>query len=175
MFFSPFSIAITSLGEERVNLSAFRTFVRFALVLFCLFPLPFGVWEGLRLVIVANPGLFLLLFYMKSIALQWRQNSRYILVHMTATHMHIFAIIILQMASVYVHVKCTFCHLMFYLSFILREDVEAAVKALKLGKSPGLDNIPARFFLYINNFTIIYTNTYFKISLLVFCTDPEMK
>ena len=27
MFFSPFSIAITSLGEERANLSAFRTFV----------------------------------------------------------------------------------------------------------------------------------------------------
>ena len=26
VFFSPFSIAITSLGEERVNLSAFRTF-----------------------------------------------------------------------------------------------------------------------------------------------------
>ena len=33
-FFSPFSIAITSLGEERVNLSA------------CLFPLPLGDWEG---------------------------------------------------------------------------------------------------------------------------------
>ena len=33
MFFSPFSIAITSLGEERANLSAFRTFVRFVLVL----------------------------------------------------------------------------------------------------------------------------------------------
>ena len=31
-FFSPFSIAITSLGEERANLSAFRTFVPFALV-----------------------------------------------------------------------------------------------------------------------------------------------
>ena len=30
MFFSPFSIAITSLGEA--NLSAFRTFVRFVLV-----------------------------------------------------------------------------------------------------------------------------------------------
>ena len=42
-FFSPFSIAITSLGEERANLSAFRTFVRFALVWFCLFPLPLGV------------------------------------------------------------------------------------------------------------------------------------
>ena len=32
VFFSPFSIAITSLGEERANLSAFRTFVQFVLV-----------------------------------------------------------------------------------------------------------------------------------------------
>ena len=32
VFFSPFSFAITSLGEERANLSAFRTFVRFVLV-----------------------------------------------------------------------------------------------------------------------------------------------
>ena len=31
-FFSPFSIAITSRGEERANLSAFRTFVQFVLV-----------------------------------------------------------------------------------------------------------------------------------------------
>ena len=29
VFFSPFNIAITSLGEERDNLSAFRTFIRF--------------------------------------------------------------------------------------------------------------------------------------------------
>ena len=58
VFFSPFNIAITSLGEERANLSAFRTFVRFALVWFCLFPLPLGVWEGLRFMIVAHPGLF---------------------------------------------------------------------------------------------------------------------
>ena len=57
-FFSPFSIAITSQGEENTNLSASRTFVRFALVWFCLFPFPLGVWEGLRLVIVALPGLF---------------------------------------------------------------------------------------------------------------------
>ena len=34
MFFSPFSIAITSLGEERANLSGFRAFFRFALVWF---------------------------------------------------------------------------------------------------------------------------------------------
>ena len=40
VFFSPFSIAITSLAEKRANLSVFRTFVRFALVLFCVFPLP---------------------------------------------------------------------------------------------------------------------------------------
>ena len=32
VFFSRFSIAITSPGEERANLSAFRTFVRFVLV-----------------------------------------------------------------------------------------------------------------------------------------------
>ena len=44
--FSPFSIAITSFGEERANLSAFRTFVRFVLVWICRFPLPLGVWEG---------------------------------------------------------------------------------------------------------------------------------
>ena len=48
VFFSLFSIAITSLGEERANLSAFRTFVRFVLVWFCRFPLPLGVREGLR-------------------------------------------------------------------------------------------------------------------------------
>ena len=36
VFFSPFSIAITSLGEERANLSAFRTFVRFVGFLFLL-------------------------------------------------------------------------------------------------------------------------------------------
>ena len=58
VFFSPFSIAITSLGEERANLCAFRTFVRFALVWFCLFILPLGFWEGLRFVIVVLPGLF---------------------------------------------------------------------------------------------------------------------
>ena len=57
-FFSLLSIAITLLGEERAILSAFCTFVRFALVWFCLFPLPLGVWEGLRFVIVALPGLF---------------------------------------------------------------------------------------------------------------------
>ena len=58
MFSSPFSIAITSLGEERANLSAFRTFVRFVLIWICRFPLPLGVWKGLRFVIVALPGLF---------------------------------------------------------------------------------------------------------------------
>ena len=52
------SIGITSLGEER----AFLTFVRFALVWFCSFPLSLGDWEGLRLVIVVLPGLLSYLF-----------------------------------------------------------------------------------------------------------------
>ena len=56
VFISPFSI--TSLGEERPNLSAFRTFVRFVPVWICRLRLPLGVWEGLRFVIVALPGLF---------------------------------------------------------------------------------------------------------------------
>ena len=40
--FCPFSIATNSLEEMRANLSAFRTFVRFSLVWFCLFPLLLG-------------------------------------------------------------------------------------------------------------------------------------
>ena len=42
---------------------ALCAFVRFALVWFCLFHLPLGVWEGLRFVIVALPGLFSYLFF----------------------------------------------------------------------------------------------------------------
>ena len=61
--FSPYSTAITLLGEGRGNVSAFRTFVRFALVWFCLFPLPLGVWEGLRFVTAALPGFFSYLFF----------------------------------------------------------------------------------------------------------------
>ena len=64
---SPFSIAINSLGIERVNLSAFRKFVWFVLVWICRFPLPLGVWEGLRFVIVALPGLFSYLFVFKEL------------------------------------------------------------------------------------------------------------
>ena len=64
VFFSPFSIAITSLGEERANLSAFRTFVRFVLVWICRFALPLVVMEGLRFVIVALPGLFSFLVFL---------------------------------------------------------------------------------------------------------------
>ena len=64
VFFSPFSIAITSLGEERAGLGAFRAFVWFV-VWICRFPLPLGVWEGLRFVIVALPGLFSYLFFIQ--------------------------------------------------------------------------------------------------------------
>ena len=51
------ALRLHRLGKrERAYLSAFRTFVRFVLVWFC--PLPLGVWEGLRFVIVAFPELF---------------------------------------------------------------------------------------------------------------------
>ena len=63
VFVSPFSIAITSLGEERANLSVFHTFVRFVLVWICRLPLPLGVWEGLQFVIVALHGLFSYFIY----------------------------------------------------------------------------------------------------------------
>ena len=75
--FSPFNIALTSLGEERATLSDFRTFVQFALVWFCLFPLPLGVWEGLRFVIVALPGLFSY-FFQNSQTITFPRNTAYI-------------------------------------------------------------------------------------------------
>ena len=56
------ALRLPRLGK-RANLSAFRTFVRFALLWFCLFPLLLGVWEGLQL-IVALPGLFSYLFFL---------------------------------------------------------------------------------------------------------------
>ena len=63
VFFSPFSNYL-AWGRELV-LGAFRRFVRFALVWFCLFPLPLGVWKGLRFVIVALPGLFSYRFFFR--------------------------------------------------------------------------------------------------------------
>ena len=62
-FFSCVFQSITSFGEERANLSAFRTFVRFVLVWICRFPLPLGVWERLRFVIVALPGISSNIFF----------------------------------------------------------------------------------------------------------------
>ena len=46
-------LRLPRLGGGRANLSVFRTFVRFMLVWFCRFSLPFGVWEGLLFVFVA--------------------------------------------------------------------------------------------------------------------------
>ena len=85
VFFSPFSIAITSLGEERANLSAFRTLVRFGLVWICRFPFPLGVWDGLRFVIVALPGLFSYIFNMqmpyRCRIFDFKPNQSFILQH----------------------------------------------------------------------------------------------
>ena len=46
VFFSPFSIAITSLGEERANLSAFRTFFGLCLFRFVGFLFLLGSGKG---------------------------------------------------------------------------------------------------------------------------------
>ena len=62
ILFLCFSVLLVLRLPRLGNLSAFRTFVRFVLVWICRFPLPLGVWEGLRFVIVALPGLFLLPF-----------------------------------------------------------------------------------------------------------------
>ena len=71
VFSNHFSIAITLLGEVRNNLSAFRTFVRFVLVWFCRVPLPHGVWEGLRFVILALPAFLLLFFILLTVLRRW--------------------------------------------------------------------------------------------------------
>ena len=55
-------LRLPRLGKSELILVLFRTFVRFVLVWICRFPLPLGVWEGLRFVIVALPGLFSYLF-----------------------------------------------------------------------------------------------------------------
>ena len=83
--FRPFSIAITSLGEERSSLGAFCSFVRFALVWFCLFPLLLGVWEELRFVTVALPGLFSYLFF-------WRTFKVRVFYVTLNIHVHVFLI-----------------------------------------------------------------------------------
>ena len=85
VFFSPVSIAITSLGEERANLSVFRTFVLLVLVWICRFPLSLSVWEGLRFVIVAFPGLFSYLFFFLSTLL-----FIHFLLHITKTCLYNF-------------------------------------------------------------------------------------
>ena len=67
-------LRLPRLGEERANLSAFRKVVRFVLVWICRFSLPLGVWEGLRFVIVALPGLFSYLVLVGSIRVTCRSK-----------------------------------------------------------------------------------------------------
>ena len=82
VFFSPFSIAITWLGEERANLSAFRTFVRFVLFWICRFPLSLGVWEGRSLVLgYTGPMCYNVVFYLQedaqaNLVLHWSLNVK---------------------------------------------------------------------------------------------------
>ena len=67
-FFLLFSVLLAlrlpRLGKrELAYLSAFRTFVQFALVWFCTFPLPLGVWERAAVCDCGTPWTFLLTFF----------------------------------------------------------------------------------------------------------------
>ena len=66
ILFLCFSVLL-AFREERASLGAFRAFVRFVFVWFCLFPLPLGAWEGLRFEIVVLPGIFSSLFLEQSV------------------------------------------------------------------------------------------------------------
>ena len=57
-------LRLPRLGKRELILVLFVRFVWFVLVWVCRFPLPLGVWEGLRFVIVALPGLFSYLFFL---------------------------------------------------------------------------------------------------------------
>ena len=71
-------LRLPRLGKRELVLVLFRTFVRFALVRFCLFPLPLSVWEGLLFVIVALPGLFSYPFFNvgKTLKIFLSENAR---------------------------------------------------------------------------------------------------
>ena len=56
-------LRLPRLGKRELILFLYRAFVRFVLVWICRFPLPLGVWEELRFVIVALSGLFSYLFF----------------------------------------------------------------------------------------------------------------
>ena len=69
VFFSPFSIAITSLGEERANISAFRTFVRFVCVDLSVSSSSWGLgWAAVC--DCGTPRTFLLLFFITFIFIE---------------------------------------------------------------------------------------------------------
>ena len=73
--------SIASLGEGSrgcggAGLGTFRTFVRFVLVWFCWFPLTLGVWEGLRFVIVALPGLFSYYYFFPYVIQTFRREAK---------------------------------------------------------------------------------------------------
>ena len=56
------ALRLPRLGKKELILVLFIRLFDLRFFWFCLFPLPLGVWEGLRFVIVALPGLFSYLF-----------------------------------------------------------------------------------------------------------------
>ena len=56
-------LRLPRLGKRELILVLFVRLFGLCLFRFCRFPLPLGVWEGLRFVIVSLPGLFSYLFF----------------------------------------------------------------------------------------------------------------
>ena len=61
------ALRLPRLGKRELILALFVRLFDFCLFGFCLFPLPLGVWEGMRFVIVALLGLFSYLFFYQNL------------------------------------------------------------------------------------------------------------
>ena len=72
------ALRLPRLGKIELILVLFvRFFFRFVLVWICRFPVPLGVWEGLRFVIVAHPGLFSYPFFSFNKVKRFRALANY--------------------------------------------------------------------------------------------------
>ena len=73
------ALRLPRLGKRELILVPFVRLFDFALVWFCLFPLPRDVWEGLRLVIMALPGLSVLLPFFVLNMRNYKFHSKYVI------------------------------------------------------------------------------------------------
>ena len=136
VFFSPFSIAITSLWKERANIGAFRTFVRVVVIWICRFPLPLVVWEGLQFVIVALPFL-LPFFFLPESQCGFRKNNGTIYMNFTARELQ---------------EKCQEQNVDLYMTFVDLTKAFDTVSRKDLWKIMATFGCPAKFIAMVRQF-----------------------